>query len=136
MAQGVRPQSLTEGGLARAIPLLATGSPLVTNITVDVGRLDPAVEAGVYFFCAEGIANVAKHASASKIRVTICPEAGGVVAEVIDDGTGGADPEGSGLRGLRDRIEALGGSVEVGSDAARGGVRLVARVPTEWSAPP
>jgi signal transduction histidine kinase len=53
-----------------------------------------------------------------------------VVAEVVDDGIGGADPEGSGLRGLRDRIAALGGTLAVESNDARGGVRLVARIPT------
>jgi signal transduction histidine kinase len=104
--------------------------PTVTKVTVEVGRLDAAVEAGLYFFCAEGLTNVTKHASASEVRMTVRAEPGAVVAEVVDDGIGGADPEGSGLRGLRDRIAALGGTLEVKSDNARGGVRLTARVPT------
>lgn len=136
LAHGVRPESLTEGGLARALPLLAAGSRVVTDIQVEIGRLDPAVEAGLYFFCAEGITNAAKHAPAAEVRVSICAEPGSVVAEVTDNGTGGADAEGSGLRGIRDRIEALGGTVEIASDIPRRGVRLVARVPTEKVAQP
>jgi signal transduction histidine kinase len=62
--------------------------------------------------------------------MTVRAEPGAVVAEVVDDGIGGADPEGSGLRGLRDRIAALGGTLAVESNDARGGVRLVARIPT------
>lgn len=131
LAHGVRPRGLTEGGLARALPSLAAGMPVTTGVTVEVGRLDAAVEAGLYFFCAEGLANVVKHASASQVRITVRAEPGAVVAEVVDDGTGGAEPEGLGLRGLRDRIEALGGTLTVGSGDDRGGVRLVARVPEE-----
>jgi signal transduction histidine kinase len=130
LAHGARPRSLTEGGLALALPPLTAGVPTVTKVTVEVGRLDAAVEAGLYFFCAEGLTNVTKHASASEVRMTVRAEPGAVVAEVVDDGIGGADPEGSGLRGLRDRIAALGGTLEVKSDNARGGVRLTARVPT------
>jgi hypothetical protein len=129
LAHGVRPRGLTGGGLARALPSLAAGMPVTTGVTVEVGRLDAAVEAGLYFFCAEGLANVVKHASASQVRIRVRAEPGAVVAEVVDDGTGGADPEGSGLRGLRDRIEALGGTLKVGSDDDWGGVRLVARIP-------
>jgi signal transduction histidine kinase len=130
LAHGARPRSLTEGGLARALPSLSAGMPTVTRLTVEIGRLDAAVEAGLYFFCAEALTNVTKHASASEVRMTVRAEPGAVVAEVVDDGIGGADPEGSGLRGLRDRIAALGGTLAVESNDARGGVRLVARIPT------
>ena len=129
LARGVRPRELTEGGLARAIPALATGAATPTDLSVDVGRLDPTIEAGLYFFCAEALANAAKHASASHLRVAVWPEAGVVVAEVADDGVGGADPRGSGLQGLKDRIEALGGTLTL--VPAPRGVHLQARVPTE-----
>jgi signal transduction histidine kinase len=130
LARGVRPRDLTDGGLARAIPSLATGRAVATAVSVEVGRLDPAIEAGLYFFCAEALANAAKHASASLVRVAVWPEPGAVVAEVVDDGVGGADPSGSGLRGLKDRIGALGGTLELAHATPRG-VRLLARVPTE-----
>ena len=129
LASGVRPQALRDGGLAQAIPLLAAGCPVPTEVTTAVGRLDPTVEAGVYFFCAEGLANAVKHASAHTVRVTVRAGPGDIVAEVLDDGVGGADPEGSGLRGLSDRIAALGGTLEVLAAKPRG-VRLLAHVPT------
>lgn len=133
LARGVRPRDLTEGGLARAIPAMATSTATPTDLSVDVGRLDPAIEAGLYFFCAEALANTAKHASASSVRVAVWPEPGAVVAEVADDGIGGADPDGSGLQGLKDRIEALGGTLTL--IPAPRGVRLQARVPTEVGSP-
>jgi signal transduction histidine kinase len=129
LAYGVRPQSLRDGGLAMAIPELAAGCPVTTTVTTAVGRLDPAVEAGLYFFCAEGLANVAKHASAHGVRVTVRASGGEVLAEVADDGVGGADLRGSGLRGLSDRIKALGGTLEVIAVNPHG-VRLLAQVPT------
>ena len=129
LAHGVRPQALRDGGLAQAIPQLAAGCPVPTQVTTAVGRLDPTVEAGVYFFCAEGLANAAKHASAHSVRVTVRAGPGHVVADVADDGVGGADPEGSGLRGLSDRIAALGGTFEVIAVKPHG-VRLSADIPT------
>jgi signal transduction histidine kinase len=116
-------------GLARALPPLA-GLPVPTEVTVDVGRLDPAIEAGLCFFCAGGLTNAAKHASATQVRITVREDQGDVVAEVLDDGVGGADPHGSGLLGLKDRIEALDGTLDV-LRAAPHGVRVVARVPTD-----
>jgi len=130
LAHGIRPRPLTEGGLALAIPQLAAASRVATDVAVDVGRLDAAVEAALYFFCTEGLANAAKHASASSVRVAVRAEAGAVVAEVTDDGIGGADPHGAGLRGLKDRIEALGGTLEMTSPHGEG-THLVARVPTD-----
>lgn len=128
LANGVRPAALTDGGLVEALPLLATGSALPITMRVDVGRLEPAVEAAVYFVCAEAIANVTKHARATRVRVRVGLDAGAVVATIDDDGVGGADPAGSGLQGLADRVEALGGSFEVGV-AETGGVLLSARLP-------
>jgi len=129
LAYGVRPQSLRDGGLPMAIPELAARCPVTTTVTTAVGRLDPALEAGLYFFCAEGLSNVAKHASANDVLVSVRASSGEVLAEVTDDGVGGADLRGSGLRGLSDRISALGGTFEVIAVNPHG-VRLLAQVPT------
>ncbi|MGW7380516.1 sensor histidine kinase [Streptomyces sp. NPDC054794] len=129
-AQGVRPQSLTSGGLGAALPLLADRAGLPVSVAVGVGRLPPPIEAAAYFVCAEALTNVAKHAAATSASVEVVAEAGDVVVRVTDDGRGGADANGSGLRGIADRVEALGGSITVGGGAA-GGTLLMARIPAE-----
>ncbi|WP_329332811.1 hypothetical protein OG252_00545 [Streptomyces sp. NBC_01352] len=133
-AQGVRPQSLTTGGLGAALPLLAGRAGLPVSVTVSVGRLPPPVEAAVYFVCAEALTNIAKHAAATRASVEVAAEAGDIVVRVADDGRGGADAKGSGLRGIADRIEALGGSITVGGGAA-GGTLLVARIAAKAAEP-
>ncbi|MEU1198699.1 ATP-binding protein [Streptomyces sp. NPDC005813] len=132
-AQGVRPPSLTAGGLAAALPLLADRAGLAVSVAVDVGRLAPPIEAAMYFVCAEALTNVAKHAAATRASVEVVADAGTVVVCVSDDGRGGADSNGSGLRGIADRVEALGGSISVG-DGAAGGTLLTARIPAEGAA--
>ncbi|WP_406328074.1 sensor histidine kinase [Streptomyces sp. NBC_00203] len=129
-AQGIRPQSLTAGGLGAALPLLAGRAGLPVSVAVGVGRLPPPIEAAAYFVCAEALTNVAKHAAATSASVEVVAEAGDVVVRVTDDGRGGADAECSGLRGIADRVEALGGSITVGGGAA-GGTLLMARIPAE-----
>jgi signal transduction histidine kinase len=131
VAQGIRPAELSKGGLASALPVLARRAPLPVDVVVDVGRLPPAVEAALYFVCAEALTNVAKHsdASAASVRVT-CRESVAVVT-VDDDGAGGVDSaRGTGLRGLADRVEALGGTFTVGASAL-GGTTVTAEVPVE-----
>jgi signal transduction histidine kinase len=92
-------------------------------------RLPEPVEAAAYYLIAEALTNVAKYASASKVDVRVARTNGNVVVEVSDDGVGGADPAGgSGLRGLADRVEALGGSLEVLSPAGTG-TSLRAEIP-------
>ena len=93
-------------------------------------RLDPAIEAAAYFLVSEAVTNVAKHAGADSVSVDVVSTADSLVVTIADDGVGGADAEqGSGLRGLADRVEAMGGRLEVSS--ARGhGTRLRARLPT------
>jgi glucose-6-phosphate-specific signal transduction histidine kinase len=84
-------------------------------------RLPPAVEVAAYFVVSESLANVAKHAGATAVSVSLRATDERVVLEVRDDGVGGADPgAGSGLRGLDDRVQALGGRLEVESAPARG----------------
>ena len=101
------------------------------DVAADVGRLRPAVESAVYFVCAEALANVAKHAGARRATVTVTRHDNVVVASVVDDGAGGVDrSRGTGLRGLADRVEALGGRFVVG-DSAAGGTTVTAEIPVD-----
>jgi signal transduction histidine kinase len=130
LAEGIRPAALRTGGLADALPLLiGRAHPLRTELEVARDRLPAAVEGAVYFVCAEALANVTKHARASQISVTIAVEQS-VVARIVDDGRGGADPHGSGLRGLRDRVEALDGRFTVADRNGRGTI-VTAEIPLE-----
>ena len=98
---------------------------------IEVGRLPPAVEAALYFVCSEALANVAKHAGASRASVAVTRGGMIVTATVSDDGVGRADSNrGSGLRGLADRVGALGGRLDV-EDAAAGGTILTAAIPVD-----
>jgi signal transduction histidine kinase len=128
LANGVRPAALTAGGLPAALPWLAGRSPVPVDLTVRVGRLPAAIEACVYFVCAEALTNAVKHAAADHIRVAVRHQ-DAVVAAIGDDGSGGADPSaGTGLRGLADRVEALGGTLTI--DSAPGeGTTVVATLP-------
>jgi signal transduction histidine kinase len=127
-ARGVHPRTLTEIGLAAALAELSEHSPVPVQVRVPAERLPTTVEAAIYFVCSEALANVAKHAKASQVGVRVERRAGLVVLEVQDDGGGGADPAGSGLRGLADRVEALQGRLQVESPLG-GGTRLVAEIP-------
>jgi hypothetical protein len=127
-ARGVHPRTLTEAGLAAALAELGEHSPVPVQVRVSGERLPTTVEAAVYFVCSEALANVAKHAKASQVGVRVERRAGLVILEVQDDGVGGADPAGSGLRGLADRVEALQGRLGVESPLG-GGTRLVAEIP-------
>jgi signal transduction histidine kinase len=98
------------------------------QLRVSAERLAPALEAAVYFVCSEALANVAKHANASRVGVRVERSEGLVVVEVSDDGVGGADPAGLGLRGLADRIQALQGRLRTESPPGEG-TRLVGEVP-------
>ena len=86
------------------------------------------MEVAAYYVVAEALANVQKHAGAHNVTVRATTVVGDLVVEVLDDGTGGADAQGSGLRGLADRVEALGGSLRLESPPG-GGTRLFARIP-------
>ncbi|HET6193025.1 MAG TPA: hypothetical protein VFE59_39185 [Trebonia sp.] len=131
LAQGLHPRALSEHGLAGALAQLADGSPVPVEISVTRGRLTPQVEAAAYFVCSEGLANVAKYAAASRMAISVAPGAGTIVIVVSDDGAGGADPRtGSGLTGLADRVEALGGIFRMESAPGRG-TRLAAEIPLD-----
>jgi PAS domain S-box-containing protein len=122
LARGLHPAVLTDHGLRAAIEAVADRAPLPVAIDVSLAeRLPERVEAAAYFVVCEALTNVAKYAHASQARVRVERVDGRAEVEVRDDGVGGADPaEGTGLRGLVDRVEALGGRLEVLSPAGSG----------------
>jgi signal transduction histidine kinase len=128
LAHGVHPSVLTQEGLATALHSIADRTPLPVSVEAPVGRLPAQVESTAYFVASEALANVVKHAHASRASVLVCETARLVTVEVVDDGRGGAElSTGTGLRGLADRVEAHGGTLTVESSA--GGTRLRAELP-------
>jgi signal transduction histidine kinase len=128
-AAGVRPPALAELGLGAALSALAGRTGVPVRVSVVPERLPERVETAVYFMCSEALANVQKHAQATGVDVEARLEGGWVVVVVADDGIGGAQPSaGSGLVGLRDRIEALGGRLSIDSPRGRG-TRITAEMP-------
>jgi signal transduction histidine kinase len=130
VARGIHPAVLSGHGLAVAVESLAARARLPVRLTLDVvGRLPERVEVAAYYVVSESLANVAKHAQAGEARVSLEQQPGLLVVEVVDDGVGGADTErGSGLRGLADRVEALGGRLRVWTPLG-GGTRVQAEIP-------
>jgi PAS domain S-box-containing protein len=123
LARGIHPAVLTERGLEPAVESLAARAPLPVEVSISVGeRLPGPVEAAAYYVVAEALANVAKYASASVVSVGVERANGTARIEVRDDGVGGAAAGGggSGLRGLADRVEALGGRFELDSPLGEG----------------
>jgi signal transduction histidine kinase len=114
LARGIHPPVLADRGLEAALASLASSTPLRVELSVDVSpRPAPAVESAAYFVAAEALANAAKHARAKRVDITIARHDDMIDLQVRDDGQGGANPEGSGLRGLRRRVEALDGTLSV-----------------------
>jgi signal transduction histidine kinase len=130
LARGLHPAVLNDRGLEPALQSLANRAPFpVTIVGVPSNRLDEGVEAAVYYLVAESLTNAAKHADASEARIAITQANEEVVVTIGDNGSGGADAAGgSGLRGLADRIEALGGRFELESPAG-GGTLVRATLP-------
>jgi len=122
LAQGIHPAVLTDRGLAEALDVLAARTPLPVDIDVRLAqRLPPSVEAAAYYVVSESLANVVKHASAATASVVVDRRDGEAVVDVTDDGAGGADPDrGSGLCGLRDRVETLSGQLQIESPPGQG----------------
>jgi signal transduction histidine kinase len=130
LASGIHPALLTERGLGPALDALAARSPVPTTVDgVPAFRLPAPVESTVYFVTAEALTNVAKYAGATTANITLAVEHGRLLLLIRDDGAGGADPAaGSGLRGLRDRVEALDGQLHI--DSPHGlGTTLIAEIP-------
>jgi signal transduction histidine kinase len=116
LARGIHPPILTDRGLEAAVRALAARTPLRVDVSVELDeRPRAAIETAAYFVVAEALANAAKHAEATVVAIDIHVEDGTLVAEVRDDGRGGADAAGSGLTGLRRRVAALDGSLRVTS---------------------
>jgi PAS domain S-box-containing protein len=132
ISRGIHPVVLSKGGIRPALKTLARRSPVPVELAVHVDRrLPERVEVAAYYVVSEALANAAKHAHASVVQVDVDPSGAGVELVVRDDGVGGADTRrGSGLIGLRDRVEALGGTFEVSSSAGEG-TSLLARIPIE-----
>jgi signal transduction histidine kinase len=129
IAEGLDPLELAAGGLDRALSDLATRSTIPVAVDVRAGRLPPRIESGAWFVCSEALANVAKHSGASRAFIRVAKRDGLVRVEISDDGRGGADSaRGSGLHGLADRVEALGGRLSV-TERSRGGTSVVAELP-------
>jgi len=129
LARGLHPSLLTEAGLRVALEVLAERFPLPVHVSIDSVRQSPEVEATAYFVVAESLTNVAKHAHATRVDVDVSRAAGLLVVQVRDDGGGGADASlGSGLRGLSDRVAAIGGGLWVESPTG-GGTTIIARIP-------
>ena len=129
LARGIHPPVLADRGLEAALQSLANSTPMKVTLSVDLEeRPAPAVESAAYFVAAEALANAAKHARARRVDISVARTSDLVDLQVVDDGVGGANPEGSGLRGLRRRVEALDGTLSVISP--RGGpTRIRAQLP-------
>jgi signal transduction histidine kinase len=124
LAAGMHPSILTNRGLRAAANALARRGSLPVEVDIPDGRWPPHIEAAAYFFIAEALTNAAKYAEASNAVVRVGEADGRLDIEVSDDGIGGADvTRGTGLLGLRDRVEALGGHLHVDSPPG-GGTRL------------
>jgi signal transduction histidine kinase len=130
ISRGIHPALLANGGLGAALKALARRSPLPVELDIDLdGRLPDSVEVAAYYVVAEALANAAKHARPTAIWVAAEVVDGRLRLTVHDDGIGGADPaNGSGLTGLADRVEALGGTITVHSPPGEG-TTLQARLP-------
>jgi signal transduction histidine kinase len=129
ISRGIHPAMLSERGLGPALKVIARRSPVAVNLTVQVaGRLADHIELGAYYIVSEALANVAKHSNAEMVVVSVEADRGVLSLSVHDDGVGGANPNGSGLSGLRERAEALGGTFSLTS-APGHGTRIDVRLP-------
>jgi signal transduction histidine kinase len=127
LVHGILPPALASGGLPAALADLARPGEVSVRCAV-CGRLDPSIEATAWFVACEGIANARKHAPDVPVHVDVSVADGRLQVRVCDDGPGGADPGGDGLRHLADRVEAHDGTLELDSPLG-GGTRLVAELP-------
>ena len=136
LARGLYPSTLASAGLVGALTDLALRSPIEVAMDVPAGTTGGIdVDATIYFLCAEALANAARHAKASHLRIAVRPSGDALAVSVSDDGIGGADPDrGSGIRGLQDRVEAIGGALTIES-VPGAGTRLAATIPCNREAP-
>jgi signal transduction histidine kinase len=137
LSRGIHPAILTEGGLGPALRTLARRSSVPVQLQVRTqGRLPERVEVTAYYVAAEALTNVAKHADASVVQVEVDTDDGLVRLDIRDDGVGGADTaRGTGLVGLKDRVEATGGTLRVQSLPGEG-TSLLVELPIDHDQPP
>jgi signal transduction histidine kinase len=127
IARGIHPAIVSEGGLGPALRTLARRAAIAVELdAAAIARLPEPIEVAAYYVCSEALTNATRHAHASVVRVAVEERDESLRLSIRDDGAGGADPgRGSGLTGLRDRVEALGGSLEVSSPPGEGTLILV-----------
>jgi signal transduction histidine kinase len=133
LSRGIHPAILSDGGLGPALRTLARRSavPVGLDVTTDARCPEP-VEVAAYYVASEALANTMKHAQASRVEMSLATVDGSLLLSVRDDGIGGADPaRGSGLAGLTDRVEALGGSIRLRSTPGAG-THITAQLPLEY----
>lgn len=132
ISRGLHPAILSKGGLAPALKALARRSPIPVELNVYAGRrLAEQLEVAIYYIVSEALTNAIKHAHATRVRIDVYVEDEVVRLSIDDDGVGGADfAGGSGLIGLKDRIEALGGAIQVHSPTGQG-TSLLIKIPVE-----
>ena len=128
LAHGILPAALTHGGLRAGVDAVVARLDLPVDVDVPAERLPAEIEASAYFIVAEALTNVVKHSHAGHAEVTASVQDGMLRIEVRDDGAGGADPDGHGLVGMRDRVTTLGGRLEIDSPAG-GGTLVAATLP-------
>jgi signal transduction histidine kinase len=132
LARGIAPPVLADRGLVAAVASLADRSPSHVELEADLpGRPPPVVETAAYFVVAEALTNAAKHAPGAAVKIAVNERDGALVVAVADDGPGAADAGGNGLTGLRQRAEALDGSLRV-TGTAGGGTTIEAVLPCGW----
>ena len=128
LAHGILPAVLTQGGLRSGVDTIVSRLHLPVEVNVPAERFPPEIEASAYFVVAEALTNVVKHSHAGRAEVTAFEEDGMLHVQIRDDGIGGANPDGHGLVGLRDRLTALGGRLKVETPLS-GGTLLYAVLP-------
>jgi signal transduction histidine kinase len=134
ISRGIHPAILSRGGLGPALKTLARRSAVPVQLRLSIDRrLPESAEVAAYYVVAEALTNAAKYAQASEVRVSVDADDANLRLSITDDGVGGADPrKGSGLIGLTDRVEALGGQLRI-SSVVGSGTSLVATIPLEGS---
>jgi signal transduction histidine kinase len=128
LANGLHPSAISDGGLAAALDDLAGRTPLPVRLETTPERFAPEVEEAAWFIACEAVTNAVKHAAPESVSIMACRSNGHLCLVVEDDGRGGADPTGHGLRGIADRAEAAGGRLTVG-DRPGGGTVVTAELP-------
>jgi signal transduction histidine kinase len=138
LARGIYPPLLADKGLPEALAAQARKGPVPVAVESDeVGRYPPEIESAIYFCCLEALQNVAKYANASRAEIRLAQTNGHIRFEVIDDGSGfdtASHRTGSGLQGMADRLEAIGGTLDVRSEPGRG-TTVSGMVPATEGAP-